>query len=123
MEPPGRTELMACVMVRAHALQHGIHADAARQLLHALYARGPTFGNDVRRAKLSRQCLPALVPAHRDDALSAHLFRRQHAHQSDGSVTDYGAGGPRTDIGGIGGVPTRAKNIRGRQEMWNEIVS
>jgi hypothetical protein len=39
------------------------------------------FVRTVGRAELASELLPRLVAAHRDDAIGAHLLRREHAEQ------------------------------------------
>ncbi len=51
--------------LRTDALQDGVRTDPGRELFHALYPQGPSFGHDVGRAEVSRQFLPALKVAPR----------------------------------------------------------
>jgi hypothetical protein len=56
-----------------NAFQHGISADARREILDPSHTFLPTFPYDIGRAELAREFLSRFMPAHGDDPLSAHL--------------------------------------------------
>src|SRR5579883_2749415 len=73
-------------LLGTHTLEHRIRAYTLRKLLDAGHSRLVTLRNDVGCAKLEREILPLLIPAHRDDPRSTHLFRSKHAHESNRSI-------------------------------------
>src|SRR5207245_118734 len=81
----------------------------------------PRSVTNVRRTKFSSELLARRVTAHGDDSLCAHLFRGEHAEQTDRTVTDYRDSRARRHVGCIGGKPTSAHDIGECQQVWNQI--
>src|SRR5882762_10991967 len=75
-------------LLRAYALEHGVRADAFRQIFDTRDAFVSALAHNVSRTKLARQRLPCFVTAHRDDPLGAHLLRGEHAEQTDCAIAD-----------------------------------
>jgi len=64
------------------------------------------LGHDVGRAELAGKPLSHGVPAHRDDSLCAHLPGREHAEQTNRTITDDHDGRAGLHVGRIGGCPS-----------------
>ena len=109
-------------LLRAHALEHGIGADAARELLDLLDSSIAAFGHDVRRTEFTRELLPRGMPAHRDDPLGAHLLGGEHPEQADRAVADHDHRRTGLDLGGIGGKPASAEHVGSGQQARDELL-
>ena len=119
---PGRAQdRLRHRLLRAHAFQHRVGADAVGQLLDAGDALFAALRHDVGRAELEGEVLAALVAAHRDDALRAHLLGRENAHQADRAVADDDDRRAGSDTRRIGRIPAGAQHVRSRQQVGNEI--
>jgi len=105
----------------AHALQHGVGADAMHQLLDAGHALVTALADDVGRAKFASELLPRLVRTHRDDPLSPHLLGRKHTEQADRTITHDDNGGSRRHIRRVGGEPAGAHHVRKRQKVSHKV--
>ena len=68
------------------------------------------------------QGLAVLVPAHRNDALGAQLLGGENPGKAHGAVADHRNCLARPDFGGHGGEPTRAQDVRSRQQMRNLLI-
>ena len=86
-------------LLETDALEHGVRAEAAGQLSHALDRLLAALADDVGRAELLRQCDPVRVAAEQDDLLGAEALRGDHAAEADGAVADDGDGLARADLG------------------------
>src|SRR5215216_7056674 len=89
--------------------------DLGHALLAALF-------DDVGCAVLTRQFLPRLVSAHRDDPVRPNLLRREHTEQTDCTVTNHGNDLARAGFGSYGTEPASAKHIRGGEEARDQVV-
>src|SRR5947199_6715193 len=107
--------------LRANTLKRRISPDAIRQFLDARHTFISHVRHYVRRTKFSSELLARRVTAHGDDSLCAHLFRGEHAEQTDRTVTDYRDSRARLHVGCIGGKPTSAHDIGECQQVWNQI--
>ena len=65
-------------------------------------------------------CL-AFVTAHRDDPFGAHLFRRQHAEQTNSAITHDDDRRTRLHVRRIGREPPRTEYVRHRQKAGHLI--
>jgi len=118
----GGTQSLLHGLRRADAFQDGVGADAAGQLPDASYAFVAAFDHDVSGAEVGRELLAGLVAAHGDDALGAQFPGRDHGAQADSAATDDG-GATRLHLGGDGGVPAGAHDVRAGQEAGHMLVA
>src|SRR6266436_4988842 len=70
----------------ADALEHRVSAESVGQLLYPGHALITALGHDVGRAKLTRELLPRIVTAHRDNTLGSHLLGGEHTEEPDRAV-------------------------------------
>jgi len=106
----------------AHTLQNGLRSNALSQLLDEFHAIIAPFRHDIGRAEFKREVLAGLVTAHRDYSGSTHLFGCKDAQQPDRAVADNDDRRAFSDAGGVGGIPSCAKNVRWRKKTWDEVV-
>jgi hypothetical protein len=109
-------------LLRADRLDDRVRAEPAGEVLDACHPLIAAVGDDVGRAELPGECLPGLVPAHRDDPLGPELPRGQHAEQPDRSVADDRDGLARPDVGGDGAEPAGAQHVGGREQAGDQVV-
>src|SRR2546423_3373708 len=109
---PRRLDRLPHRLLGPDTLQHRIGADTVRQLLDALDALVAALRHNVGRTKFARELLPRVVAAHRDDAFGTHLLRREHAEESDGTVTHDNNRRTGYHVRRIGGQPARAHHLR-----------
>src|SRR5439155_17632859 len=76
-------------LLRANTLQHRIGTDSIGQFLDARNTFITSLNHNVGRSKFACEFLARRVAAHCDDSLRAHLFRGEHAKQSDRAVADH----------------------------------
>src|SRR6266536_602280 len=95
----------------ADRLDDRVRAETARELLDPLDALVAALLDDLSRAELTRQALPRLVAAHRDDPLGAELLRREHGEQSDRPVADDGDRLARAGFGSHRAEPAGPEHI------------
>jgi hypothetical protein len=119
----GGTQSLLHGLRRADAFQDGVGADAAGQLPDASYAFVAAFDHDVSGAEVGRELLAGLVAAHGDDALGAQFPGRDHGAPADSAVTDDDGGATRLHLGGDGGVPAGAHDVRAGQEAGHMFVA
>ena len=72
----------------ADAFEHGVGAEAAGELAHALDRLVAALADDVGRAELPRERDPVGVAAEQDDLLGAEALRGDHAAEADRAVAD-----------------------------------
>src|SRR5436190_3698572 len=75
--------------LRADTLQDRISADSFCYFLNAFDSAFASLCHDVGRSKFACELLARRMTAHCDDSLRAHLFRGEHAKQSDRAVTHH----------------------------------
>ena len=98
-----------------------MRAESVGELLDPCHALVAALGHDVGRPELACKRLPVRVPAHRDDAFGAQMFRGQHTEQPDRAVADDGHGLARPHLGRHGTEPTGAEHVRGREQRRDEV--
>ena len=97
-----------------------MRAVAAGQFQDAFDALVAALGDDVGGAELAAQVGAVGVPAHQDDLLGAEPLRREHAAQSDGTVTDDGDRVAGADSGGDGAVVAGAVHVGQRKQRRHQ---
>src|SRR5258705_6730222 len=102
-------------LLRTDTLEHGVRADAFRQLFDARDAFVSALAHNVSCAKRARERLPCLVTAHCDDPLGAQLLRGQHAEQPDRAIAHHDARRTRLHVRPIGAEPPRTSKLAHRQ--------
>jgi hypothetical protein len=113
---PGGADCLQHGFLRADGLDHRVRAQAAGHLLDDGDALVAAPGDDVGGAVLQGELLPGLVPAHRDNPLSAQLPGGEHREQPDRPVADDRDGLARSRFGGNSAEPAGAEDIgRGEQ--------
>ena len=75
-------------LLRADALQYRIGTDSLGQFLDARNTFIAALSHNVSSTKFACELLARCVTAHRNDSVRTHLFRGEHAEQSDCAITD-----------------------------------
>ena len=84
----------------ADALEHGVRAESAGELAHALDRLLAALAHDIGRAELARQRDPVGMPAEDHDLFRAEAPRGDDAAEADGAVADDRDRLPRADLRG-----------------------
>src|SRR4051794_19854566 len=85
---PRRADSLHHRLLSADTFQHGVSADAFRQVLYTGHRLVTALNHDIGRAEFEGELLPWRVTAHSNDAPGAHLFGGERAEQTDCAVTD-----------------------------------
>jgi hypothetical protein len=85
---PRRMDGLHHRLLRTHALQHRVRADALGQLHYPLDALITALDNDICCPEFACESLALFVPAHRNNAIGAHLLGRQNPEESDRTVAN-----------------------------------
>lgn len=103
-------------LLRADGLDDLVRPEPASELLDPVHTRVAAVGDDVGRVVLDRELLARFMPAHRDDALRAELFVRQHREQTDSTISDHCDGLAGAGLGGPGAEPAGPEHVGGGEQ-------